>query len=134
MAAAGDYEELIRSRGGIDVQVLGIGANGHLGFNEPGSALTSRTRVKRLSNRTRRDDARFLRGLDDVPTHCVTQGLGTILEARRGCVAEPAVRRRRGQRAPGLIRATWHSASRVGQGLWQEVRPGASSSCHPAVS
>ena len=72
VAAAGDYEELIRSRGGIDVQVLGIGANGHLGFNEPGSALTSRTRVKRLSERTRRDNARFFRGIDDVPTHCVT--------------------------------------------------------------
>ena len=65
------------------MQVLGIGANGHLGFNEPGSALTSRTRVKRLSDRTRRDNARFFQGLDDVPTHCVTQGLGTILEARR---------------------------------------------------
>src|SRR6187401_740236 len=74
VAAAATYEARIRELGGIDVQVLGIGANGHLGFNEPGSALTSRTRVKRLSDRTRRDDA---------PTHCVTQGLGTILEARR---------------------------------------------------
>ena len=67
----------------VPVQVLGIGANGHLGFNEPGSALASRTRVKRLSDRTRRDNARFFTGLDDVPTHCVTQGLGTILAARR---------------------------------------------------
>lgn len=83
MAAATAYEERIRSLGGVDVQVLGIGANGHLGFNEPGSALTSRTRVKRLSERTRRDNARFFQGLDDVPTHCVTQGLGTILDARR---------------------------------------------------
>jgi glucosamine-6-phosphate deaminase len=83
MAAARAYEERIRSLGGVDVQVLGIGANGHLGFNEPGSALTSRTRVKRLSDRTRRDNARFFQGLDDVPTHCVTQGLGTILDARR---------------------------------------------------
>jgi glucosamine-6-phosphate deaminase len=83
MAAAAAYEARIAELGGVDVQVLGIGANGHLGFNEPGSALTSRTRVKRLSDRTRRDNARFFRGLDDVPTHCVTQGLGTILEARR---------------------------------------------------
>jgi glucosamine-6-phosphate deaminase len=83
MAAARAYEQRIRDLGGVDVQVLGIGANGHLGFNEPGSALSSRTRVKRLSERTRRDNARFFRGLDDVPTHCVTQGLGTILSARR---------------------------------------------------
>ena len=83
MAAAAGYEARIRELGGVDVQVLGIGANGHLGFNEPGSALTSRTRVKRLSDRTRRDNARFFHGIDDVPTHCVTQGLGTILNAHR---------------------------------------------------
>lgn len=83
VAAARAYEDLIRELGGVDVQILGIGANGHLGFNEPGSALASRTRVKRLSDRTRRDNARFFTGIDDVPTHCVTQGLGTILDARR---------------------------------------------------
>jgi len=83
VAAAATYEARIRDLGGVDVQVLGIGANGHLGFNEPGSALSSRTRVKRLSERTRRDNARFFQGIDDVPTHCVTQGLGTILAARR---------------------------------------------------
>jgi glucosamine-6-phosphate deaminase len=83
VAAAASYETRMRELGGVDVQVLGIGANGHLGFNEPGSALSSRTRVKRLSDRTRRDNARFFTGLDDVPTHCVTQGLGTILAARR---------------------------------------------------
>jgi glucosamine-6-phosphate deaminase len=82
-AAAEAYERHIAALGGVDVQVLGIGANGHLGFNEPGSALASRTRVKRLSARTRRDNARFFTGLADVPTHCVTQGLGTILDARR---------------------------------------------------
>ncbi|MBT9256421.1 glucosamine-6-phosphate deaminase [Phycicoccus sp. MAQZ13P-2] len=82
-AAAAAYEARIEELGGVDVQVLGIGANGHLGFNEPGSALASRTRVKRLSARTRRDNARFFTGLDDVPTHCLTQGLGTILAARR---------------------------------------------------
>ena len=83
MAAARAFEERIADLGGVDVQVLGIGANGHLGFNEPGSALTSRTRVKRLSERTRRDNARFFGQPEDVPTHCLTQGLGTILDARR---------------------------------------------------
>jgi glucosamine-6-phosphate deaminase len=81
--AANDYERRISDLGGVDVQVLGIGANGHLGFNEPGSAMASRTRVKRLSARTRRDNARFFTHVSDVPTHCVTQGLGTILDARR---------------------------------------------------
>ncbi len=81
-ADAAAYEEAIRAAGGVDVQILGVGANGHLGFNEPSSALSSRTRVKRLSARTRRDNARFFDSLDDVPTHCVTQGLGTVLDAR----------------------------------------------------
>jgi glucosamine-6-phosphate deaminase len=82
-AGAAEYERRIAAAGGVDVQILGIGANGHLGFNEPGSALSSRTRVKRLSDRTRHDNARFFAGIDDVPTHCVTQGLGTVLDARR---------------------------------------------------
>jgi glucosamine-6-phosphate deaminase len=83
VAGAAEYERLIREAGGVDVQILGIGANGHLGFNEPGSSLTSRTRVKRLSDRTRTDNARFFDTLEDVPTHCVTQGLGTVLDAKR---------------------------------------------------
>lgn len=83
VAAAAEYERLITEAGGVDVQILGIGANGHLGFNEPGSSLSSRTRVKRLSDRTRHDNARFFDGPHDVPTHCVTQGLGTVLDARR---------------------------------------------------
>jgi glucosamine-6-phosphate deaminase len=68
---------------GVDVQILGIGTNGHIGFNEPGSSLRSRTRIKRLSAQTRADNARFFDGLDAVPTHSVTQGLGTILDSRR---------------------------------------------------
>ena len=83
VAGAAEYERLIEGAGGVDVQILGIGANGHLGFNEPGSALSSRTRVKRLSERTRPDNARFFDAPADVPTHCVTQGLGTVLAARR---------------------------------------------------
>ena len=83
-AACDDYERRIREAGGVDVQLLGIGTNGHIGFNEPTSSLASRTRIKTLAPRTRQDNARFFEGdLDAVPLHCITQGLGTILEARR---------------------------------------------------
>jgi glucosamine-6-phosphate deaminase len=82
-AACDDYDRLIRELGGVDLQLLGIGADGHVGFNEPGSSLASRTRIKTLTRATRNDNARFF---DDraeaVPRHVVTQGLGTILEAR----------------------------------------------------
>jgi glucosamine-6-phosphate deaminase len=80
--AGEDYEAAILAAGGIDLQVLGIGRTGHVGFNEPGSSFASLTRVKTLTEQTRRDNARFFPSLDDVPTHCVTQGLGTILRAR----------------------------------------------------
>ncbi len=69
--------------GAWSVQILGIGANGHIGFNEPTSSLASRTRVKTLTPRTRADNARFFGSLDEVPTHCLTQGLGTIMRARQ---------------------------------------------------
>lgn len=81
-AACLDYEAAIRSAGGIDVQILGIGTNGHIGFNEPGTTFTSRTRVARLTASTRSDNARYFPSLADVPTRCLTQGIGTILEAR----------------------------------------------------
>ncbi len=81
-AAAVAYDRAIGEAGPVDVQLLGIGANGHIGFNEPTSSLTSRTRVKTLTDQTRRDNARFFDGLDDVPRHVITQGLGTICEAR----------------------------------------------------
>ena len=76
------YEAAIRDAGGVDLQVLGIGRTGHIGFNEPGSSLASRTRVKTLTEQTRRDNARFFDSLDEVPRHCLTQGLGTISDAR----------------------------------------------------
>ncbi|GAA2180255.1 glucosamine-6-phosphate deaminase [Brooklawnia cerclae] len=82
-AACDAYEAAIRASGGVDIQILGIGANGHIGFNEPSSSLSSRTRIKTLTPRTRADNARFFDSLDDVPTHCLTQGLGTIMDARR---------------------------------------------------
>jgi glucosamine-6-phosphate deaminase len=77
-----EYEAAIREAGGIDLQILGIGTDGHIGFNEPGSSFASHTRVKTLTEQTRRDNARFFDSIDDVPMHCITQGLGTILRAR----------------------------------------------------
>jgi glucosamine-6-phosphate deaminase len=82
-AACGRYETAIRDAGGIDLQILGIGTDGHIAFNEPGSSLGSRTRIKTLTAQTRSDNARFFDGdIDAVPTHCLTQGLATIMEAR----------------------------------------------------
>jgi glucosamine-6-phosphate deaminase len=82
-AACAAYEDAIRTAGGIDLQILGIGTDGHIGFNEPGSSLASRTRIKTLTRQTRMDNARFFGDdIDAVPTHCLTQGLGTIMDAR----------------------------------------------------
>jgi glucosamine-6-phosphate deaminase len=82
VAACATYEREIAAAGGVDLQLLGIGTDGHIGFNEPGSSLASRTRIKTLTDQTRRDNARFFASLDEVPRHVVTQGVGTILEAR----------------------------------------------------
>jgi glucosamine-6-phosphate deaminase len=82
LAACDAYESAIRESGGVDLQLLGIGTDGHIGFNEPASSLASRTRIKTLTDQTRRDNARFFASLDEVPRHVVTQGVGTILEAR----------------------------------------------------
>jgi glucosamine-6-phosphate deaminase len=81
-AACVAYEAAIAAAGGVDLQLLGIGGDGHIGFNEPGSSLASRTRLKTLTRQTREDNARFFASLDDVPRHVITQGVGTILEAR----------------------------------------------------
>lgn len=79
------YERQIRAAGGVDMQLLGIGTDGHIGFNEPTSSLVSRTRIKTLTPQTRRDNARFFGSEDAVPHHCITMGIGTILDARH-CV------------------------------------------------
>lgn len=76
------YDNAIKEAGGIDVQILGIGRNGHLGFNEPGSPFTSRTREIELMPETISDNARFFDSITEVPTRAITQGLGTILDAR----------------------------------------------------
>ena len=80
--AGDDYERDIIEAGGVDLQLLGIGTDGHIGFNEPGSSFASTTRLKTLTEQTREDNARFFDSLDEVPRHCITQGLGTILRAR----------------------------------------------------
>lgn len=76
------YEKQITRAGGIDVQILGIGTDGHIGFNEPTSSLASRTRIKTLTERTRRDNAPYFPSPDAVPHHVITMGIGTIMEAR----------------------------------------------------
>ncbi|UQN31014.1 glucosamine-6-phosphate deaminase [Brachybacterium kimchii] len=82
-AEAVRYDASIGEAGGVDIQILGIGANGHIGFNEPTSSFGSRTRVKTLTEQTVRDNARFFSSSDEVPIHVLTQGLETIREARR---------------------------------------------------
>ncbi len=78
------YEELIEKHGGIDYQILGIGRSGHVGFNEPGSSIVSRTRLVELSEMTRNDNARDFGDLpEDVPRQALTMGCGTIMEARK---------------------------------------------------
>lgn len=81
-AACREFEEKIKSSGGIDIQILGIGRDGHIGFNEPSSSLTSRTRIKTLTAVTRRDQAEDFGGEEKVPFHVITMGLGTIMESR----------------------------------------------------
>jgi len=78
-----DYEKRIREAGGLDLQLLGIGRDGHVGFNEPGSSLGSRTRLKTLTEETVRDNAKFFGSAKDVPRLAITMGVGTILEARK---------------------------------------------------
>ncbi|MDB6154542.1 MAG: nagB [Chthoniobacteraceae bacterium] len=79
------YEESIKAAGGIDLQLLGLGSDGHIGFNEPSSSLSSRTRIKTLTPRTIADNAQYFGGEENVPHHVITMGVGTIMEARQ-CV------------------------------------------------
>jgi glucosamine-6-phosphate deaminase len=77
-----NYEEMIKKAGGIDLQVLGIGGDGHIGFNEPGSPIFSRTRLVALDEQTIKDNSRFFEKIEDVPRFALTMGVGTILEAK----------------------------------------------------
>ena len=76
------YNEIIHSVGGIDLQLLGLGPNGHIGFNEPGTPFGLGTHVVELTARTRQDNARFFASLDEVPTHAATMGVKTVMHAR----------------------------------------------------
>jgi glucosamine-6-phosphate deaminase len=80
--ACAGYEAAIEAAGGIDLQLLGLGSEGHIGFNEPSSSLASRTRIKTLTEETRRDNAAGFGGLDRVPQHVITMGIGTIMASR----------------------------------------------------
>ena len=82
-ATCAAYEQAILTAGGIDLQVLGIGSDGHIGFNEPTSSFASRTRIKTLTQDTVADNARFFNDDESkVPRHCITMGIGTIMAAR----------------------------------------------------
>jgi len=120
-ASCAAYEAAIAATGGVDLQLLGIGSDGHIGFNEPGSSLASRTRIKTLTDRTRRDNARFFPSFDDVPRHVVTQGVGTILEARHLVLL-----------AFGAAKA--EAVARAVEGPVTAMVPGSALQLHPHVS
>ncbi len=81
-AKAAEYDKAIDAAGGIELQLLGIGVNGHIGFNEPGTPFGSRTHIVRLTESTRRTNARFFASMDEVPTHAVTMGIRTVMNAK----------------------------------------------------
>lgn len=81
--ALAGYDKAVAEAGGIDMQLLGIGCNGHIGFNEPGTPLESLTHVVELTQNTREVNARFFESLDDVPTHAATMGIRTVMNARK---------------------------------------------------
>lgn len=82
-AHCSEYEKMIEAAGGIDLQILGLGRTGHIGFNEPPSAASTRTRVVHLDELTRRDNSVFFGDVESVPHHAISMGVGTILEAHR---------------------------------------------------
>lgn len=119
--ASDDYEAAIVAAGGVDIQILGIGRSGHIGFNEPGSSFASLTRVKTLTESTRADNARFFASPDEVPMHCITQGLGTILRARHLVLL-----------AFGSAKA--HAVAAAVEGPVTASQPGSAIQLHPHVT
>ncbi len=79
---AADYDKLIEQAGGIDLQLLGIGNNGHIGFNEPNTPFGSKTHIVELTDSTRQANKRFFNSLEEVPTHAVTMGISTVMHAK----------------------------------------------------
>ena len=120
-AASHEYDTAVRSAG-VDLQLLGVGSDGHIGFNEPGSSLSSATRVKTLTAQTRRDNARFFGGDETaVPQHVITQGIGTILAARH------------------LVLLAWgagkaHAVARLAEGPVTAMVPASALQLHPHVT
>lgn len=76
------YEQFIQDHGGIDLQILGIGQNGHIGFNEPGTSFSSRTHIINLSESTRKANSRFFKSLEDVPRQAITMGIASIMASK----------------------------------------------------
>jgi glucosamine-6-phosphate deaminase len=114
------YEQALQQAGGADLAVLGIGGNGHIGFNEPGTSFASQTHVVTLDERTRRDNARFFASLEEVPTQAVTMGLATILSAKRILLLV------QGAAKADIVRAAL-------QGPVTEAVPGSVLQCHADV-
>ncbi|GGB23954.1 glucosamine-6-phosphate deaminase [Flexivirga endophytica] len=117
-AAAANFERQLQENGGVDLQILGIGANGHIGFNEPGSQVDSRTRAVTLADRTRRDNARFFDSPEDVPHEALTQGIGTILEARSILLLASGARK-----AEALARAMEQTPTAECPASWLQLHP-----------
>ncbi len=115
------FEQLIQNKGGIDLQILGLGSNGHIGFNEPGSPFDSRTRIVSLAPSTIQDNARFFDSIEDVPHQAVTMGIQTIMEARKILLL-----------ACGPAKAD--AVARCLQGLQTEEVPGSCLQAHPSVT
>ena len=116
------YEGQIAAAGGLDLQILGIGTNGHLAFNEPGSSLGSRTRIKTLTDATVEANARFFDDPAEVPRYAITMGIGTIMDARRllllaaGEAKAEAIRMTLEGPITAMVPATivqWHPHARV---------------------
>ena len=121
VAACRAYEDAIAAAGGVDLQLLGLGRDGHIAFNEPGSSLGSRTRLKTLTSQTVSDNARFFGPDDDVPRHVLTQGVGTILDARHLVLV-----------AAGAGKA--EPLARVVEGPVTAMVPGSALQLHPHVT
>jgi glucosamine-6-phosphate deaminase len=115
------YEKKILSAGGIDLQLLGIGTDGHIGFNEPTSSMASRTRFKTLTEQTRKDNARFFGDWKKVPHHVITMGIRTIMDARH-CVLL----------AFGKNKA--HAIAAMIEGPITSMNPGSALQLHPKVT
>ena len=116
-----NYESRIVDAGGIDIQLLGLGRNGHIGFNEPTGSLRSRTWIKILSEQTLRDNSAVFGSMENMPKHALTMGIGTILEARR-CLLLAF--------GPAKVRAVEHMV----EGPLAAICPGSALQLHPRTT